>query len=138
MFQRIVIAFDGSDQAGSAFRHALAIAARFGAELLVVSVAEPPEPATRVELSASIDAARERFEAAFERLRAAAAAEGVPIRTEVDVGHPAEQIVLAAERERADVIVMGRRGLSTIERWVLGSVSDRVVQHAHCPVLVVR
>ena len=59
------------------------------------------------------------------------------LETEVDVGHPAEQLVLAAERHHADLIVMGRRGKSTFKRWMLGSISERVLRYAHCPVLVI-
>jgi nucleotide-binding universal stress UspA family protein len=49
----------------------------------------------------------------------------------------AEQLVLAAERHHADLIVMGRRGKSTFKRWMLGSISERVLGYAHCPVLVI-
>jgi nucleotide-binding universal stress UspA family protein len=56
----------------------------------------------------------------------------------IDMGHPAEQIVRVAERENANLIVMGRRGKTTIERWMLGSVSERVLRYAHGSVLVVR
>ncbi len=53
-------------------------------------------------------------------------------------GDPATMIVDEAEKEAADVIVMGTRGLNTAQRWLIGSVSSRVVQHAPCNVLVVR
>ncbi|MBI3725542.1 universal stress protein [bacterium] len=138
MFRRVLVAYDVSSQAESAFAHGLEIAERFRAALLVVSVVRLPEPATRVELDAVIDDGKEHYEVAFARLRTAAAAKSVALRTEIQVGHPAEQIVLAAEREHADLIVMGRRGKSTIERWMLGSISERVLRYAHCPVLVVR
>jgi nucleotide-binding universal stress UspA family protein len=51
---------------------------------------------------------------------------------------PDEEIVLLAEKECADLIVMGSRGRGRIRRALMGSVSDLVVRHAHCPVLVVR
>ena len=53
-------------------------------------------------------------------------------------GEPGKSIVAAAEAERADLIVVGTRGLARAGRWLLGSVSDHVVHHASCPVLVVR
>jgi len=136
MFRKILVAYDASKQAEAAFACALEIAARFGAEMFVVSVARPPEPATRVELDAVIDAAKAHYEERFVVLREAAAKKGVLLRSEVKVGHPAEQIVIAAERESADLIVMGRRGKTMIERWMLGSVSARVLAYAHYPVLV--
>jgi nucleotide-binding universal stress UspA family protein len=47
------------------------------------------------------------------------------------------QLGSRAERHRADLIVMRRRGKSTLKRWMLGSISERVLSYAHCPVLVV-
>jgi nucleotide-binding universal stress UspA family protein len=138
MFRKILAAYDTSDQSESAFVHAVELAARFQADLLVLSIARPPEPPTRVELQAVLDSARQHYEEAFVRLRAAAGKRSVAIRTAVEVGHPAEQIVRTAEKEHSELIVMGRRGKTTLERWMLGSVSERVLRYAHCPVLVVR
>ena len=53
-------------------------------------------------------------------------------------GNPAEEIMKVAAKQGADLIVMGARGLGTIDRVLLGSVSMQVLQYAHCPVLVVR
>jgi nucleotide-binding universal stress UspA family protein len=53
-------------------------------------------------------------------------------------GDAASMIIDEAEKEDADLIVMGTRGLNTAQRWLLGSVSSRVVQHGPCNVLVVR
>ena len=53
-------------------------------------------------------------------------------------GNPAEKIIKVASKQRADLIVMGAKGLTAIDRFLLGSVSTRVVQHANCSVLVVR
>jgi len=54
------------------------------------------------------------------------------------IGKPAAEIMKAASKHRADLIVMGAQGLAAIDRFLLGSVSTRVVQHANCAVLVVR
>jgi nucleotide-binding universal stress UspA family protein len=54
------------------------------------------------------------------------------------IGDPAEEIMKVAAKQHADVIVMGNKGLGTIDRVLLGSVSMQVLQYAHCPVLVVR
>ena len=58
------------------------------------------------------------------------------IRTEF--ASPGEFVVKVAEEEKAAMIVMGTRGMGTIRRTILGSVSDYVVHHAHCPVLIAR
>ncbi|HXC66594.1 MAG TPA: universal stress protein, partial [Nitrospiraceae bacterium] len=54
------------------------------------------------------------------------------------LGRPAEEIMEVASKHKADLIVMGAKGLDAISRFLLGSVSTRVVQHANCSVLVVR
>lgn len=54
------------------------------------------------------------------------------------IGDPAEEILRVAGKQGADLIVMGAKGLGTIDRVLLGSVSMQVLQYAHCPVLVVR
>jgi nucleotide-binding universal stress UspA family protein len=51
---------------------------------------------------------------------------------------PGEALVQLANEERADLVIMGTRGLGRIRRTILGSVSDYVVHHAHCPVLICR
>jgi nucleotide-binding universal stress UspA family protein len=63
---------------------------------------------------------------------------GFQIREALKLGKPADEILSAAKREKADLIVTGAKGLGAIRRVLLGSVSTRVVQHAHCGVLVVR
>jgi nucleotide-binding universal stress UspA family protein len=60
------------------------------------------------------------------------------VRTEVRSGHVAHEILEAAAAEKADLVVVGACGLSTIQRFLLGSVAERVVRHASCPVLVGR
>lgn len=63
---------------------------------------------------------------------------GVPTTVTVTVGDPAAEIVNIAKETKADMIVIGSRGLGRVQGMLLGSVSDRVVHMAHCPVLVVR
>jgi len=136
MLKKILVAFDDSKGAHKAFDFGCELARAFGAELFVLAVIQIPEPTTSVELGGILDSQREHFEKAFEALRAKAA--GVKLSTEVDVGHPAEHILAHADKLEADLIVMGRRGRTTISRWLLGSVSERVLRYAHCPVTVTK
>jgi nucleotide-binding universal stress UspA family protein len=136
--KRILAAHDGSKDADQAFETALDLAAVCGARLQVVSVATPPEPPTRVETEATLEAATQHYEEIFEGLRRRAAGQGVDLETRVLVGHPAEQILRLAGDTGADLIVVGHRGRSTIREWLFGSTSRRVVSHAACSVLVVR
>jgi nucleotide-binding universal stress UspA family protein len=136
--KRILAAFDGSTDSGEAFETALDFAAVCGARLQVVSVATPPEPPTRVETEAVLDAASRHYEELFEGLRRRAQARGVDLETRILVGHAAEQILRLAADTGSDLIVVGHRGHSKIREWLFGSTSRRVVAHAACSVLVAR
>ena len=91
-----------------------------------------------VETTALLESAKERFEGDFAALRKKAEAARVTPHFEVAVGHPAEQILYHADSVGADHIVMGHRGKNVFERWLMGSVSKRVISYATCSVTVVR
>jgi nucleotide-binding universal stress UspA family protein len=138
MNSRILCAYDGSTAAGLAFDYALALASAFNAELWVLAVAQPPEPPEDVETEALLESAKEHYENGFAELRKKAEGTGATPRFEVAVGHPAEQILYHADSFGADHIVMGHRGKNVFERWLMGSVSKRVISYATCSVTVVR
>lgn len=136
--KKILLAYDGSEAADKAYRHALDLAGKYEAELWVLAVASPPEFGDDVEIETTLDNAREHYEQQFVTLKEQAAAQGVQPRFEIAVGHPAEQIIYHAEQNGVDLIVMGHRGKTFLQRWLLGSVTKRVITYAHCAVLVVR
>jgi nucleotide-binding universal stress UspA family protein len=138
MNSRILCAYDGSAAATRAFDYALAIASAFHAEMFVLAVAQPPEPPEDVETEALLESAQEHFEAGFAALRKTADAAGMAPKFEVAVGHPAEQILYHADSFGADHIVLGHRGKNAFQRWLMGSVSKRVISYANCSVTVVR
>jgi nucleotide-binding universal stress UspA family protein len=138
MFKTILVAYDGSRSAAHAFRTAFELAKQLSANLIVLSIAQLPEPAAMVESSAMLESAEEHYEKDFKRLQATAQAAGVTMETHVVVGHPAEQIVHHAIEQKADLIVMGHRGRSRVKEWLLGSTSKRVISYATCSVLIVR
>ncbi len=138
MLRKILAAYDSSDASEDAFRFALDLAQKYEAELIVLSVARPPEPAESVETEAVLESATKFYEKHFAQLKELSAKAGVATRFEVRVGHPAEAIIHMAHEESADLIVMGHRGKSFIKRWLLGSISKRVVSYAHCAVTIVR
>ena len=106
--------------------------------MTVLSVAMPSSPPVTVELQAMLDNATAYFEEHFKSMKEEAHELGVRVAFRVKVGHPAEQIVHTADEEGADAIVMGHRGGSLVQRWLLGSVAKRVMSYAHCTVMVVR
>jgi nucleotide-binding universal stress UspA family protein len=141
MLKKILVAFDGSEQSQKAFDFALEVfRMRSGAspEIMVLSVAQPPEPIDIVEMDAIIDSATRHYEELFTKLRDKAKAQNTEIKTEVVVGHPADQIIKYAAEKKADMIVVGQRGKSKIESWLLGSVSKRISSYAPCTVTIVK
>ncbi len=136
--QKILVAYDGSAPAEKAYAWGLDLAHKYHADLFVLAVARPSEPPEEVETEAILENAKEYYETAFSRLKEQALAFDLRPHFEVRVGHPAEQIVYVAETHQIDHIVMGHRGKSFFERWLLGSVTKRVISYAHCTVSVVR
>jgi len=135
---KILLAYDGSEAADKAYGHALDLAGKYGADLRVLAVASPPEFAEDVETEAILENAQEHYEKQFVSLKEQAETWGLTPRFEIAVGHPAEQIIYHAEQDGVDLIVMGHRGKTFLQRWLLGSVTKRVISYAHCTVLVVR
>ncbi len=138
MIKKLLVAYDTSKQAERAFDFALDLAGKYSGEVIVLSVATLPEPPMMVETEAVLENAKEYFEKAFAKLKEKAAAMKITPRFEVLVGHAAEQIIHMANEEKVDMIVMGHRGKSFMQRWMLGSVSKRVLSYASCTVSVVR
>jgi nucleotide-binding universal stress UspA family protein len=138
MISKILVAYDGSEPSNRAFDFAIDLTGKYNAEVVVLSVARPPEPPVDVEIEAVLESATEYYEERFKELKERASALGVTPRFEVRAGHPAEQIIHMANEESTDMIVMGYKGESFMERWLLGSVSKRVLSYAHCTVTIVR
>ena len=137
VFETILVAYDASPQAQRATELAFSLAEAMGSKLLIFAVIRPPEPAARAELNAVLDDAREHYLQSFTQLQEKAKLRGVDLATEIEIGHPAEHIVHRAEQTQTSLIIMGRRGISSFQRWMLGSISERVLRYAHCPVMVV-
>jgi nucleotide-binding universal stress UspA family protein len=118
--KRILVGYDGSEHAAKAFAMAADLAQKYGAELEVLCVARPPEPPAMVETQAMLEHAQEHFERAFAALRPQAEALGQHPKLTILVGNPADQIVHHASVSGADLIVLGHRGKSRMQRWLLG------------------
>lgn len=138
MFQKILVAYDGSDPAGQAFDLALDLAGKYGAALRVLAVARPPEFGEEVETEAILENSRKHLHHILKPLKDRTAVLGLAVDYEVVIGHPAERIVIQAEKWGADLIVIGHRGHGLMGRWLLGSVVKQVMHHATCAVLVAR
>jgi len=137
-FRKILVGYDGSALSEKAVDVAIRLGIYEKSSISVLAVARLPEPATSVEVEAVLDDARQYYEQGFNRLKERGKMFGVEISTDIVVGHPAEQLIHRAEMEKSDLIVVGRRGTSLFQKIMLGSVSERVLRYAHCPVLLVK
>jgi nucleotide-binding universal stress UspA family protein len=135
---RVLFASDGSSEAALAAQSAVELCEKTGSELHVVHVGEYLSTFyayTEEEPAELRDNAQRLLDEEVERIRA----EGGRIaEAHLRLGRPAEQIVTLSEELGVGIIVVGSRGLGALRRAVLGSVSESVVRHAHCPVFVVR
>lgn len=138
MFDKILVACDGSDAAGKAFDLALDLAGKYGAELKVLAVARPPEFGDEVETEAVLENSRRHYQHVLKPVKEKLAASGLAYSIEIDIGHPAEHIVIKAEQWGAGLIVLGHRGKGLMGRWLVGSVAKQVMHHAPCAVLIAR
>jgi nucleotide-binding universal stress UspA family protein len=145
MFSTIVVGTDGSETAGKAVARATDLAAELGARLLIVSAFEPVsdarlrDEATRVpaDLQWMINP-REDVDATLEEAAQGASERGLDVQTFARQGDAADAILDVAEEQRADLIVVGNKGMTGAKRFLLGSVPNRISHHAPCSVLIIR
>lgn len=140
--ETILLATDGSLASEGASDEAIDLAVQVGARLLVVSVlgasSRPSEAAAETVGPAGPADSRDSLTTKAQMIVQRAKAAGCNATFLVWDGEPGEAIVAAADSENADIIVVGSHGRSGVSRFLIGSVSDYVVRHAHCPVMVVR
>ena len=127
---KILVAVDGSESAYKALEYAVQMTMKHKAKVTLLNVGESklfglkPEVARKIGESILSDTA--------------AKVKGLKLSTQLEFGNPAETIIEVAEKGNYDLIVVGSRGLSSVKRFFLGSVSDDVSHHAKCSVLIVR
>ena len=145
MFTRIVVGTDGSDTAAEAVRQAVDLAKLAGARLSIVSAYAPiPERKVKDQLrEAPADVQyeigpREDVNLVLDAAAAAARQEGIEVQTHPVEGDPAEAILAVAEETKADLIVVGNKGMTGARRFLLGSVPNNISHHAPCSVIIVR
>jgi nucleotide-binding universal stress UspA family protein len=132
----ILLATDLTAISDDATGQAIDLASSLGARLLVINVIDPRQQGHAQRTR--VDQARSDREPMLLELVNRARAHGVEATYLLWDGEPGRSIVSAAEAEKVDLVVVGTRGLDRAGRFLLGSVSDHVVYHAACPVLVAR
>jgi nucleotide-binding universal stress UspA family protein len=148
---KFLVAIDGSEISQSALRRTLDLAVPTKADVVVLTIVEPAIAYTPIMLPTgdwltaqgmpTVDMEQKLLEIGRSLLTKAEDACNqlqVSVQTRLEIGSAREQICKVAEAENADFLVVGSRGLGTMERLMLGSVSDYVVHHSPVPVIVVR
>jgi nucleotide-binding universal stress UspA family protein len=139
MFQKILVAIDGSPASEKALAAAVDLAAHYKAGITALGVAVLPEVVGMVD---EVDEMRRSTEAHFKAIGEAAVeyarSQGIALRSVVVRGHAADAIARFAESEGMDLVVIGQHGHSRITRFFLGSTSDRVSEHCPCTVMIVK
>ena len=142
MVRHVLVAVDGSENSRKAAAFGRELARDVGGKLTLLYVLEPPPVVVvgfpevygmtnRQPTEEELDAVRKMLDEA---------ADGMPadrVEKVIEYGVAAQTILDQCEARKADLLVIGARGLGPMGRWLLGSVSDRVVHHSKCPVTVV-
>lgn len=139
-FSRILIADDGSEEGERAASIGLKLAAQLKAEVILLGVVEPPNIQGEGEGLLIEDPSSNRLflTTRFESFMRLGRALHVDIVMEIAEGPAAEQIRKRAATDQADLVVVGRRHLSRMKRWLGGSTSESLVRDGTCSVLVVK
>jgi len=139
MFQKILVAIDGSAASEKALAAAVDLAIHCKAEVTALGVVELPEVGGMID---EVDEMQRTAEGRFKEIGDAAVqyarSRGVALRSVTVRGHAADSIVRYAENEGMNVVVVGQHGHSRITRFFLGSTTDRVSEHCPCTVMIVK
>jgi nucleotide-binding universal stress UspA family protein len=142
MFKKILVPTDASEYSRRALELALELARLCKAEVELLHVTFTPQAYWGYMVSYGITVSQEELERNGELVLEAATTgidtSGVTLKKIIDSGHPATIILDEIERENIDLVVMGGHGYGPITGSVLGSVSQRVLQRAECPVMIVK
>lgn len=140
MYTKILLATDGSENARRAANEAAGIAKVLSSRVILVYIINTPPSQSRMA-KANFDVHSLLEEDARMEVKDTIRifeTEGLPYTLKVAIGDPAAEIIEIAEKEMADLIVIGSRGLGTIKGVFMGSVSQKVTHHSSCPVMIVK
>jgi nucleotide-binding universal stress UspA family protein len=145
VFKRIVVGTDGSETAAEAVRQAVELAKLTGATLSLVSAYQPASgrrvQAEQAEAPADVQyeiGPREDVNLILDAAAADAKGQGLEVQTHPVEADPADAILNVAEETKADLVVVGNKGMTGARRYLLGSVPNNVSHHAPCSVMIVR
>lgn len=138
-YSKILVPTDGSNYSYKAGEHAVYLAQKTGAQIFILNVVNV-DMAFRsgIHYAEDVCGLEKAGNEATARIKVLCDQAGLPCEEIIAKGKPAEVIISTAEQYGIDCIVIGSLGMSAIERVLIGSVSEHVMRHAGCPVLMVR
>jgi nucleotide-binding universal stress UspA family protein len=143
--RRILMGTDFSDYSKEAYDYAVLLAKQFGADLFLLHALEMPAffvpgvgRAAGPDVVEWIRALKEEEQKKLQPLEAEAHQKGVKVQSILKEGSPVQEILKAAEEVRAELIVLGTHGRTGLDRFMMGSVAERVSRQALCPIMLVR
>ncbi len=145
MYKKILLPTDGSEYANKAAEHAIWIARASGAEIIALNVIETsslvglPAEDLVVRIKEMLkEEGRQSLEHIYEMAQKETVADGdIKVTLITEEGSPADAILKTIDKENIDLVVMGTSGKHGLDRFLLGSVTEKVVRSAKCPVLAV-
>ncbi|WP_302079951.1 universal stress protein [Salinibaculum rarum] len=138
MYDQILVPTDGSEGSAHVALQAIDLAEQYGAAIHVLYVVDDSVRSILHDIGSQSDSLEQKAETAIERVTKMASVHGVEAVGEVREGDPADEILAYADEIAADAIVAGTHGRSGVERRLIGSVAERLVRHANCPVMTIR
>ena len=139
---KVLVPFDGSEASQNVIRYVLKSAkGHSSSDITILTVACNDAPFARdfvANPTEALNACQNFFKGSLEKAKALFDAEGIQVTTLMKSGDAAEVIITTAKEQGFDKIIMGRRGLSSLTGWVLGSVSAKVLANVEVPVTLVK
>lgn len=145
MFKKIIVPVDGSESSWRALRQAMVLGGKFESEIIVVTVIQPYNNAALLAvpldhnvISQSNTELEHIGNEVLKMAKEIVGDYGFKVSYDMEVGHPSERIIAVTKDSKADLIVIGSRGLSGVAEFFLGSVSSKISQYSSVPVLIVK
>ena len=136
--QKVLVPVDDSPYMSGVVMKAVELAKKTGCTLTFLYVMNTPMGASLARSRREMEEQRLSCSRIPDGCRQNTAAEGISASSRTEVGDPVETVISMAERERFDMIIIGAKGHNRLKTLLVGSVADQVMEHASCPVLLVK
>ncbi len=138
MIKKILAPIDGSQNSMESLKCARDLAEKYGAQIVMVNIQKPASYEAPKPVSEDPKVLEERGSKIIEKGMDAIKGTTANIKSEVITGDPSEQILHLIDKESVDMVVMGCHGLTGVRRFLIGSVSNKVLQHSSKPVMIIK